>query len=91
MLFAVVDELMEEAARLVLLSQGTIAESGIEYLVGLGIVIVHGSGRLGGSGGTFLIASEEVEEVVVLGTIEFAFAQMGRVDEALLEKPLCFF
>ena len=80
-LFAVVDELMEQAAGLVLLSEFTIAQGGIENLVGLGIVIVHRSSRFRRSGSTFFITSEEVEDVVVLGTIELALAQVWRIED----------
>ena len=80
-LFAVVDELMEQAAGLVLLSEFTIAQGGIENLVGLGIVVVHGCSRFRRSGSTFFITSEEVEDVVVLGTIELALAQVWRIED----------
>ena len=87
-LLAVVDELVEQRAGLILLTQFAVAQGGIEDLVGLRIVVVHSCCGLGRAYGALLIASEEVEEVVVLSTIELAFAQVAWEYEAFLQELL---
>ena len=88
MLLTVVDELVEQRAGLIFLTKLAVAESGVEDLVGLRIVVVHGGCGLSRAFGAFLITSEEVEEVVILRTIELAFAQMVREHEAFLQELL---
>ena len=87
-LLAIVDELVEKASGLLLLPQRTVAKCGVENLVGLGIVVVHGSGGFGGSCGPLFVASKEIKEVVFLRTVELALAEVRRVDEALLQQAL---
>ena len=98
MVLAIVHELVESAVSLVLPAQLNESQSLIEDLVWLGIVVVHGccwllrslGSLLPALLGLFLLAlsfvstTQEVIEVILLGTIEFAFTQMMRILQTLL-------
>ena len=86
MLLAIVDEFVEEPLGFILIAQLAITKRRIENLVGLGIVVVHGSSRLGrpysaelpmlaclvALSQQFVGQSEVVVEVIVLRPLQFA-------------------
>ena len=98
MVLTIVHELVESAVSLVLPAQLNESQSLIEDLVWLGIVVVHGCSWLLRPLGSplpahlslfhlarsFVSATQEVIEVVLLGTIKFAFTQMMRILQTLL-------
>lgn len=100
MLLAVADELVETAMSLGSATEFEEGQSLIENLLGLGIVVVHGCRRLGGSvggqlpmlAGLHIVAqqligtAQEVVEIVVLCSLQLALAKVVGVEEALLEQ-----
>ena len=104
-LLAVADELVETAMSLGSATEFEEGQSLIENLLGLGIVVVHGCRRLGGSvggqlpilAGLHIVAqqligtAQEVVEIVVLRSLQLALAKVVGVEEALLEQANCLF
>ena len=104
-LLAVADELVETAMGLGSATELEQGQSLIENLLGLGIVVVHGCRRLGGSvggqlpmlAGLHIVAqqlvgtAQEVVEIVVLCSLQLALAEVVGIEEALLEQANCLF
>ena len=100
MLLAVADELVETAMGLGSATEFEEGQSLIENLLGLGIVVVHGCRRLGGSvsgqlpmfAGLHIVTqqligtAQEVVEIVVLCSLQLALAKVVGIEEALLEQ-----
>ena len=100
MLLAVGDEPVETSACFVDVAEGELAHAGVEELVGGGVVVVEGGGwfqrgysTVGPGFDGFVVLSEclvgfaeEVEEVVVEGSVELAFAEVVGVHQAFVEQ-----
>ena len=100
MLLAVINQAVEARTGTGLVAESAEGHAGIEYLVGFGIVVVHGGSGFGGAFGGFqetvagiLLVAEsavaytrQIMEIVVLGIDKLALAEVRRIDKALLEE-----
>src|SRR5574344_433434 len=100
MVLTVVYQFVESAVRLIHASQLEQRHACIEYLVGLGIIVVHGGGRLSGSlrgffptGSRLLLlvfslisTAHEIIEVILLCIKELALTKVMGIDEALAQQ-----
>ena len=104
-LLAIVDEAVEASVCLTFATEFQKCHALVEYLVGFGIVVVHGcswflrsQGCLFPTIGCFLLLSEcvvgdaeQVVEVVFLCSVEFSFAEVVRVFKTFAEQSDGFF